>query len=281
MKISVVIPTWRRPKKLELALTKLQACQPAPDEILVHIDAGDDATAPMVRARFPSVKILQSQSRVGPGGGRNKLIEAAKNEWVVSFDDDSWPVDLCFFEQASNILRQFDGDLIACQITESGEMDSTHKDSVTGPATSFVGCGCIVRRSAFLRTVGYVPLRYAYGMEENDVAIKLINQGSTIHFDSRLHVYHDCDRDLHHAHFGINAAHISNTILFAFLRYPIRYWPVGLLQMLNRIRYSVSKGRFRGICWGILRTPWICWKYRSFREPVSSTTVDKFRNMSQ
>src|SRR5690606_27675631 len=99
--ISVIIPTWRRTEELLNTLGKLSECTPLPGEILVHVDAADEVTLGSVRAQFPHVRIGQSLQTMGPGGGRTKLMNKAKNEVVVSFDDDSWPVDHDFFGRVS------------------------------------------------------------------------------------------------------------------------------------------------------------------------------------
>ena len=67
---------------------------PSPQEILVHIDAGDDTTETLLKEFFsPRVRWIQSSTRQGPGGGRNRLIREAKYPLIASFDDDSWPLD--------------------------------------------------------------------------------------------------------------------------------------------------------------------------------------------
>jgi GT2 family glycosyltransferase len=43
---SVVIPTWQRLSALQKTLAVLDQADPQPTEILVHVDAGDDAPLP-------------------------------------------------------------------------------------------------------------------------------------------------------------------------------------------------------------------------------------------
>lgn len=278
MAFSVVIPTWRRSDTLRGTLTRILALQPPPNEILVHVDARDDETVPMLGRHFPGVRVLQSNETKGPGGGRNKLAKAASHEWIVSFDDDSWPKDQHFLESVATIIEATDADMIACQIEEKGDpLSELSNEQEVYPSAAFVGCGCVFRRSSFLETGGYLPLRYAYGMEENDVAIKLTDQGSKIIHAPSLLVYHDCERESHHSNPNINAAQVTNTMLFAFLRYPLPYWPLGIAQLLNRILFCMKNRRFRGLVQGIFNIPRICLKYRSHRAPVSVETLKTFR----
>lgn len=41
--ISVVIPTYNRPEDLLKTLREISACDPCPEEIIVHIDANDSS----------------------------------------------------------------------------------------------------------------------------------------------------------------------------------------------------------------------------------------------
>ncbi len=88
-------------------LLKIKACNPRPDEILVHVDANQEHVAIAVRHAFPEVKLVCSEECVGPGGGRNKLIAIASNELIASFDDDSYPIDTDYFARALKLFEEF------------------------------------------------------------------------------------------------------------------------------------------------------------------------------
>lgn len=287
--VSAIIPTYCRPAMLRRTLVKVLGCDPRPAEILVHVDAGDSATPQILAEEFPDVRVLQSENTQGPGGGRNRLIAAASCDFIASFDDDSWPLHDDFFARAEEILnRQTDISLVACRIHESDERGAPDDLPNTGsrecplqPVTSFVGCGCVFRRTAFLRTRGYIPLRYAYGLEEADVAIQMLNQGSRLALCPELHVFHACNRRTHHADPYINAAQIRNTALFAFLRYPVVFWPLGIAQTLNRVRFCLQHSRWRGLGRGLLSIPFACWSLRRYRHAVRGDTIRRMRTLQQ
>ena len=283
---SVVIPTYQRTAELRQTLQMLAQCVPAPAEILVHVDAGDTETPEMLSAEFAEVIVLQSDERQGPGGGRNKLIAAAKHECIVSLDDDSWPMDREFFQRAADLVENEPQVAVwGCDIHESdGATEKVPAPEASSEnsldikqASHFVGCGAILRRSAFLQTRGYVPLRQAYGMEEMDMTLQLINAGWEIRAARHLRVFHACDRQQHHSSPGINAAHIRNLALLVFLRYPLRFFPFGMIQVLNRVKFSLRQRRFRGILTGLLTILPACWKYRGDRSRVSVDAVRTFR----
>jgi hypothetical protein len=61
-------------------IERLFACDPIPNEILVHVDGNMQDCVDAIRRRFPSAAVLLSTENIGPGGARNKLLRAAKNE---------------------------------------------------------------------------------------------------------------------------------------------------------------------------------------------------------
>ena len=278
--ISVVIPTWRRTASLRACLGKILSCDPRPVEILVHVDAGDDETIPALRDEYgAAVRWLQSPVQAGPGGGRNLLFGQARHEIVVSFDDDSWPLHDDFFALARSLIGAHERvAVLACKILYPGRLEGP--DRRGSEPGSFEGCGAVFRRSAFLQTQGYVPLRYAYGMEELDLTFQLRDLGWEVRCEDRLRVYHDTDL-AHHRHAALNAAHIRNTWLLAFLRYPLSYWPLGMAQFLSRILYSIRRRRFAGILRGVLTTMPECWRQRHHRHPVRAATVRLARRLAR
>ena len=81
-----------------------------------------------IRNAFPNVRILRSDEQVGPGGGRNKLVDAARFEFVASFDDDSYPIDSDYFERAVKLFEQFPDASVICagvSITPANRSDWT------------------------------------------------------------------------------------------------------------------------------------------------------------
>jgi GT2 family glycosyltransferase len=273
--VSVVIPTYRRRLKLGVAISKILNCRPAPVEIIVHVDAGDVETEPWLRAEFPAVRVLQSTDRMGPGGGRNKLVEAARSEIVASFDDDSYPLDTDYFARLSEVFsRRPDAAVVASQIVHRGEPVPDAAAAV-GPSVLFVGCGVAYRRHVFLECGGYVPLAMAYGIEEVDLAIRLACRRRNIYFSPWLRVFHDTDLS-HHGSAAITAASIANLALLAYLRYPISYWPYGSMQVINRVLWLMRARRLRGIAAGLCGIPAHIWRHRRFRETVSSSGLAAF-----
>ena len=95
IRVSVVIPTYRRRASLERTLKAL-GCQtlPASDyEVVVAIDGSEDGTRELV-AMFPALFRLTSvwQPNAGRASACNTGIARAQGKLVVLLDDDMEPV---------------------------------------------------------------------------------------------------------------------------------------------------------------------------------------------
>lgn len=271
--VTVVIPTYNRPDQLLVALENIYACAPAPSEVVVHIDANDSVTQTALdNSSFKAVKVIQSDTQMGPGGGRNLAIAAASHELIASFDDDSYPLDKDYFLRLVKLFEMFPkAAVIGASIF--------HIDETVLPDTpvakwvpDFIGCGCAYRKSAFKKTRGYVPLVLAYGMEEVDMALQLRDLDWKILNSSWLRVFHDTELT-HHSRPKVTAASIANLALLAYLRYPISFWWFGIAQCLNRIVWLIKHNRLQGILRGIVLIPCLIYQQRQQRQPVSTQTL--------
>ncbi|MEQ2005879.1 MAG: glycosyltransferase [Limisphaerales bacterium] len=273
--ITVIVTAYQRVEQTLMTLRKLLNCQPSPDEILVHVDGNHEACAKAIRDAFPGVQVIVSEQNIGPGGARNKLIAAAKHEFVASFDDDSYPLDDDYFARVETLMAQFsEVSILNAAVYHQGE--TIRPDARRAEwAADFSGGACVYRRSAFLATTGYVPLPLAYGMEEVDFAVRLRAQGGRILQTTWLRVYHDTDRQRHSSP-AVTSASIANMALLTYLRYPPLYWPVGLGQIFNRVRWLIPHGRRAGILSGIASIPRHCWRHRLFRKVVSLAAIRSY-----
>jgi GT2 family glycosyltransferase len=273
--VTAIVTAFRRPAAAIETLRKLQACDPAPAEVLVHVDGNEVACADAIRAAVPAARVLLSAENIGPGGGRNRLIASAANELVSSFDDDSYPIDRDYFGRVATLMaRHPDAGVIAARVFQKTDAIEAASDDAMWVA-DFEGGGATYRRSAFERSGGYVPLAIAYGMEEVDLAIRLHAAGVRILRSHWLRVYHDADLS-RHADPGVTSASIRNLALLAFLRYPATLWPIGAGQVVNRLQWLMRNGRSRGIAGGLLSVPGELWAHRGRRTPLARTAVRSY-----
>ena len=275
MNISAIVTAYKRIEQTLATLRVIQSCTPAPEEILVHVDANQVECENAIRNAFPDVHIIRSDDQVGPGGGRNKLMNAARFEFVASFDDDSYPIDSDYFERAVKLFEQFpDASVIGAGVCLLGESIALDTRSAQWTA-DFVGAACIYRRQAFLAAGGYVPLPVAYGMEEVDLALRLHSRGGKILTTSWLRVFHNTDLR-HHAEPEVTAGSIANLALLAYLRYPVSLWAIGAGQCANRLLWLLRHGRYRGILKGITMIPAHLRAHHGYRLPLSKRAVRSY-----
>lgn len=273
--VTAMVTGFRRVDDLIKTVRILRGCAPAPAEILVHIDGGRLDTAGAVSREFPDLTVLVSDDRVGPGGGRNKMVAAAAHGIVASFDDDSYPIDRDYFERVLQSFQQFpDAWVVDAQVFHLNE--AIEPDTATSEwVADFSGGGCAYRRERYLETGGYVPLPTAYGMEEVDFGLRLHALGGRVLRSGRLRVFHNTDLS-HHADPAITSASIVNVALLTYLRYPLSMWAIGAAQCANRIQWLLRHGRRRGVWRGLVSIPAALAQHRREREPLPRRAVRSF-----
>jgi GT2 family glycosyltransferase len=273
--IAAIVTAYERIEQTLATLRVIENCQPRPAEILVHVDGNQVRCAEAIQAAFPDVRVLLSGERVGPGGGRNKLIAAARSELVASFDDDSYPIDSDYFDRATELFKKYPNASVICAgLYHRGETIALDARNAQWTA-DFAGGACVYRRSVFVEAGGYVPLPVAYGMEEVDLALRLHARGARILTSSWLRVFHDTDLQ-RHAEAGVTAGSIANLALLTYLRYPASLWIVGLGQCLKRVIWLMRHGRLRGILSGVAMIPAHLRAHRRYRTPLQYQAVRSY-----
>lgn len=84
--VSIVVPTYNRPRFLRRALASIERQQHAHLEIVVVNDAGADVSD--VVAAFPRARLLTHASNRGLGAARNTGVAAARGAFIGFLDDD-------------------------------------------------------------------------------------------------------------------------------------------------------------------------------------------------
>jgi GT2 family glycosyltransferase len=273
--VTAMVAAYQRVDKTLRTLQQISRCDPAPAEILVHVDGNAVACAEAIRTWNPAIRVIVSEANLGPGGGRNKLVRAAQHPVVASFDDDSHPIDADYFQRLLVLFADYpEAAILSAQLFHHGEAVLADRPEAAW-VSDFVGAGCAYRRDQFLQTGGYVPLPTAYGMEEVDLALRLHAQGGRILHSHWLRVAHETDRS-HHADPEVTAASVANLALLSYLRYPPTFWPIGAVQVMNRIFWLASHGRRLGIASGVMRIPSLLREHRQYRGRLPARAVGSY-----
>ncbi len=98
MRISVIIPVYNRPAKVQRAIGSVVAQTYSPEEIIVVDDHSTDSTSEVLSDIYTqyqnSMRVLWHRENRGVGAARNTGINAASAEWIAFLDsDDEWRPD--------------------------------------------------------------------------------------------------------------------------------------------------------------------------------------------
>ncbi len=266
--VAVVIPTYARGVRVLETLRKIADCSPQPAEIWIHVDCSDGTIETKILAEFPEVKILSSTIRLGPGGGRHRLLTACQSPYAASFDDDSFPVDVDFFAKTAELFACHPRAAVLGAAIWHPHQPERPRTNRCATVSSYTGCGHAIRLAAYKEMRGYLPRPVPYGLEETDLALQLFAKRWEIIDSDELRVFHDTGLE-HHATAEIVSGTVANVALYAFLNYPLRAWPYALLQLGNTVAFSLRHQRRRGIISGLLQGPaFDCW-HAVYRAPVT------------
>ena len=266
-----------------LTLSKLSQCDPAPAEIIVHLDAGatvkESDMINKLSLRFVSFPV---KFDAAAGGRTEQTCKSSQIRTRGSFDDDSYPEDMDYFAAAG--AGSFNGFPEAAIVAASVANPGT---SWAGPMLRIVRNGWPTLSGVLAHTADVLFMEslaamclciVTYGMEETDLALRYHAAGKKILRCRNLRVFHDTDL-AHQFSVPISAGAVSNSALQAFLRYPPCYWPLGVGQWLNQIRWQITVGSVQGTLRGIFRTPHHLVAFAKYRRSVSGQILRSYRKL--
>jgi len=183
--ISAIIPTRDRPDELRATLGHLIRFVegglggPGIDRENFEIIVVDNASTTEASAACEditdgcglNIRFIRLDENLG-AAARNTGAQEANGDWLLMLDDDSVPL-AC---DLHGVLGRAPADIAAI----GGEIilpDGSHESG--GMPEVIIGCGCAVRREAFLSVGGYDP-SFGFYVEEYDLCAKLIVSGSRI-----------------------------------------------------------------------------------------------------
>jgi len=198
--VSVVVLNFCRRAELGRTLESLLAQAYQPRELLVVDNASRDDSVKFVAKNFPEARVIALPENIGCGG-RNRGVEAARGEFVVTIDNDirfNSPLELG--KVVAAFERKPEASALAFKILleETGRLhrrDWCHPRSFRAYANKeFETCyipegACAFRRETFLRVGGYYePFRI--GGEGDDLALRMIDAGFRIFYCPEVEVRH-------------------------------------------------------------------------------------------
>lgn len=192
IRISVVIPTWRRPSLLLDCLHALSLQHFPVDhfEVIVVSDGDDPATADALRSwRGPDrlqLQYLQLPVKGGPAAARNMGWQNAVGQLVAFTDDDcqpepDWLESLWCRHRASQTPMAYTGKVVVP--LPAGKAITDHARNTAHLAVAdFITANCACTRDALLLTGGFDEEFTMAWREDSDLEFKLLRQHIPIQF---------------------------------------------------------------------------------------------------
>ena len=236
--VSVVVLTMGdRPTELAAAIASAKKQSGVDVEVVLVVNGGkpDVSDADIV---------LEPGGNLGIPGGRNLGAENSTAELICFLDDDG-QLELGALLGACHRFAT-EPDLSALGFRIIDETGSTARRYIPGlrkdatrsrDATSFPGGGVVVRSAAF-RAVGGLCGAFTYGLEETDLAWRLIDHGGRIAYDANLVMFHPRTTPSRHADFERITA--RNRVWLARRQLPIS---LGVPYIINWLIVGLVRGR--------------------------------------
>lgn len=244
--VTVNILSFNRKDELRNTLTKVFEQDYKNIEVIVVDNASSDGSSEMVNNEFPSVQLIQMEKNIGIAGW-NEGFKAAKGEYVLVLDDDSYP-DRLSIEKGIYVLNT--NEMIA--IVAFNILDQKRSVSQTAfykkPYLDFVGCGAMIRRDKFLKVEGFDPSFFIYA-HELDFSIRILNAGFEIEYCSDAIVFHR-SLNTNNVH-PINNSYRYYNHTVSFIRLLMkyldkkRYLQIIVKLMINRLLVALYFGRIK------------------------------------
>jgi GT2 family glycosyltransferase len=269
--VSVMITTRDRSADLAQTLNVLANMKHRPDEILVTADGCQDDTIELIRRDYPECQLIVNDVHMGSVTSRDRMIRLARNELIVSLDDDSYPTNPSFFGEVSKVFIEHPAAAVVTfsELRDGGVYSTGMRTPVTKGhyVSAYPNCAAAMRRSVYLQQAGF-PRFFQHMYEETDYALQCYADGFSVWFEPSQTVRHHVSAKnrgwmrRHH----LNA---RNELWSVWMRCPWPWLPVvSVYRIWRQFRYACTEGA----SWGLQEPRWWlaaikgwpqCWKKRA------------------
>lgn len=241
--VSIAITTLNRRDDLQATLTELRRLDPAPMEILVCLDGCTDGSREMLEA-FPEVTVFENETSQGSVFSRDRLFRAAKGDWIVSIDDDSYPVQDDFVSRLTGLAEEHPEAGVICfeEMRLEGQDDRIYRAPEDSRyVASYPNCAGAVRASLYGDQAWY-PTYFFHAYEEPDYCLQTYGAGYGVLYAPQikiLHRYTSVGRNMLRTHHR----HSRNELLSVIMRcpFPHVFW-VATYRVARQAVYAASEG---------------------------------------
>lgn len=253
--VSVSITTRNRREDLEETLREIQSLEPPPEEIIICADGCTDSTVEFIRENYPDIRLLISEEWQGSIPSRDRIFQTAKNDIVLSLDDDSFPIERDFIPRLLEVFNRNPDVGVITFPQRTDEYPETLEQTDFGEPRyiqSYQDSGGAIRRHVYKALPGYATF-FQHAYEEPDFSAQCYGRGLNVLFWPYLtvrHRYTSAQRNEMRTHHF----HTRNELWSVVLRSPVLLIvPLLMLRAVRQLTYACR----RGPSWAI-REP-ICW----------------------
>jgi GT2 family glycosyltransferase len=251
-----MIATHDRLDELKRTLDRVRALTPQPDELLITADACTDGTVEFLRREWPAARVFINQPGRGSIASRDAMMRAATSDFILSLDDDSYPIEPDALARLRELFGRFPRLAVVSLPQRTDEVPETLTQTEFGPAKfvgSYVNCACAFRRAAFLEVGGvFTPFWHAY--DEPDFTLRCAAAGWQVRFDPCItirHYFSPTNRN----EIRVHHFHARNELWSVVLRCPApQVFAVALFRIARQFGYACR----RGFGW-VMREPQWWW----------------------
>jgi len=240
---AIIITTRNRLEDLKTTVGTLDHLYPQPEEIFITADGCTDGTAEFVKT-LPHIRLIVNDEPRGSVGSRDAMMRAASTDVVLSFDDDSFPVETDFVRRASGLFENNPRLAVATFPQHSDEYPETLTQTNFGESHfvgSYTSSGAAIRRSAYLELGGYATL-FFHAYEEPDFSLRCIASSWLVRYETSLHVRH-CYSGAQRNELRIHHFHARNELWSVMMRCPAPWlFAVGLFRLVRQLQYAQTRG---------------------------------------
>ncbi len=199
----------------------------------------------------------------------------------MSLDDDAWFLRGDEIAIAVGLLEAHPNIAAVAYDIVSPDRPQSSQRGVNFFVSMFIGCGHVLRLSTVKSLGGYSEFPGAYGVEEKDLCLRLIEAGYDIVQLRGVEVWHDkamTARDLSVQH----ASGVCNDLAFTVGRFPmIILLPSFAYKLMAHALFAIRNGLMgpfiKGL-WCFVRAARSAW---SLRRPVRMANLSRYQALSK
>jgi glycosyltransferase involved in cell wall biosynthesis len=275
-KVLVGIVTYNRPNLLQKAIDSIISQSYSNLELVVLDNGSNDST----RATFENrtdFKFIHWKQKKSIVEAKNFIMQKFDYDFFVGLDDDAWFLDENSIQNAIDFINTNNEiAILALDILSPQNKSSLFKSTIPFIKSNFIGCGCVIRKSALDKVNYYSKMFGYYGVEEEELSLKILNEKYEIYALPGIFVWHEMYQS------GRNLdsqwqSQVCNNLYLILKLYPFILAIITIpYKILSLAIFSYKNKKFVPFLNGVLSFIMNSMTVIRYRQPVKVQTIIKF-----